>query len=127
VLPVRNSALKGSTLASLISGGGGTVGIIEIFHTGVTPAEALVSVVFVAGATILLGAANAVRRALEAGLELKLQRLFGMQDAQVIARLRTRIAVNTGAQDSNIDTPAAATSSRKKSTRYHHLRYSVLF
>ena len=110
-IPVRASPLKGETLASLISGGGGTLGLIEIFHTGVTPTEAMVSVAFVAGATILLGAANAVRRAVEAGLELKLQSLFGLPDLRVIASGRTQATVNRRAK-----TRKQATADAKQAT-----------
>jgi hypothetical protein len=90
-IPVKFSPLRGETLTSLL--GVGSAGVLEIFHNGVTPAEAIVSVVFVAGAMILLGTANAVRRAIEAGLERKLLITFGVDQAKAIAEVREKTIV----------------------------------
>jgi hypothetical protein len=89
-IPIQLSPLKGETLTSLL-GSGGTAAVLEIFHNGVTPAEAIVSVLFVAGAMILLGSANAVRRAVEAGLERKLLITFGVNQAKEIAEHRQKM------------------------------------
>jgi hypothetical protein len=86
-IPVKTSPLKGITLTTLL-GGGGSAAVLEVFHNGVTPAEATVSVLFVAGAMILLGTANAVRRAVEAGLERKLLLIFGVEPDKTIAKDR---------------------------------------
>jgi len=86
-IPVKASPLQGTTLTTLL-GGSGTAAVLEVFHNGVTPVEATVSVLFVAGAMILLGTANAVRRALEAGLERKLLRTFGVEPDKTIAKNR---------------------------------------
>ena len=86
-LPVRSSPLQGTTLASLI-GASGSVAVLQIFHNGVSPAEAVVSVLFLAGAMIVLGTANAVRRALEAGLERKLLHAFGIPTAEQPSALK---------------------------------------
>jgi hypothetical protein len=87
LIPVRYSPLQGRTFASLI-GGSGSVSLLEVFHTGVSPAEAVVSVLFVAGAMIVFGAANAVRRAVEAGVEYKLLAAFWVKEEKVIAASR---------------------------------------
>jgi hypothetical protein len=76
-IPVRNSPLKGTTLAALVSSSS-SISILEVAHSGVTATEAIVSVLFIAGTMIVLGAANAVRRAIEAGLEHKLLLIFGV-------------------------------------------------
>ena len=86
-IPVKASPLQGTTLTTLL-GGSGTAAVLEVFHNGVTPAEATVSILFVAGAMIFLGTANAVRRALEAGLERKLLRTFGVEPDNTIAKNR---------------------------------------
>jgi hypothetical protein len=86
-IPVRASPLQGATLAPLI-GGSGSIGLLEVFHNGVSAADAAISVLFVAGAMIVLGTANAVRRALEAGIESKLLRVFGVRSDASIAQKR---------------------------------------
>jgi hypothetical protein len=60
-IPVKTSPLQGATLTTLL-GGSGTAAVLELLHNGVTPAEAIVSVLFVAGAMIVLGGANACPR-----------------------------------------------------------------
>jgi hypothetical protein len=54
--------------------------------------EASVSVLFVAGAMIILGAANAVRRAVESGLEHKLLKVFGMTEGRIVGQTRNDAA-----------------------------------
>jgi hypothetical protein len=65
-IPLRLSPLKGVTLSSLL-GATGSAGMLQLFHSGVTPTEAALSVLFVAGTMIVFGAADVVRRAVEAG------------------------------------------------------------
>jgi hypothetical protein len=87
-VPVVSSPLKGVTLSNLVAGAG-SVSVVQIFHSGVTPAEATGSVLFIAGTMIILGAANAVRRAIEAGLEQKLLKVLGFtQEVKDFGRLR---------------------------------------
>jgi hypothetical protein len=90
-VPLRTSPLHSMSLGSLV-GGSGVVGVLEIFHSGVSPAEAAVSVLFVAGAIIVLGTANAVRRALEAGVETKLLAVFGVERDKHVSDERETIA-----------------------------------
>jgi len=90
-LPVRASPLQGVSLSTLL-GSGGAIGVMKLFHRGVTPAEAAVSVLFVAGAMIVFGTANAVRRALEVGVEQKLLSVFGIDRDLLISEKREAVA-----------------------------------
>jgi hypothetical protein len=93
-VPLKSSPLKGVTLSALagVGGAGGSISMLQIFHSGVTPSEAAVSVLFVAGTMIVMGAANAVRRAVEAGLEQKLLRVMGATEARVVGAVRDSAA-----------------------------------
>jgi hypothetical protein len=84
-IPVRASPLKGTTLATL---GGGSYTILELFHSGVSLQEASTAVVFVAGAMIVFGVADAVGRALAAGVEDKLLKIFGLGKERTVGALR---------------------------------------
>lgn len=78
-IPVKSSPINGVTLSSLV-GGAGVAGVLQLFHSGVTPGEAVITVLFLAGTMVILGAANGVRRALDAGLEQKVLKVFGATD-----------------------------------------------
>jgi hypothetical protein len=82
-IPVTESPLKGATLASLI---GSSLGLMELFHSGVTPTEAVVSVLFVQGAMIIFGLTDAVLRS---DLEPKLAKVFGRGKDRAIGAARS--------------------------------------
>lgn len=90
-IPVKSSPLNGVTLSTLV-GGTGSVGILELFHSGVSPTEAALSVLFAGGALIVMGTADAVRRAVATGVEQRLLGFFGVKEHGKVVSRRTRAA-----------------------------------
>jgi hypothetical protein len=94
--PTRNSPIRGQTLSSVV-GSGGVLAAMQLFHSGVTPAEAMLGMIITAGGVIIFGVTAAISRALSEGIEDKLKSIFGN------ARER-RVAVK---RDNRSETPRA--------------------
>jgi hypothetical protein len=113
-IPVTASPLKGATLAAL-AGGGAT--ILNLFHSGVGVTEASISILFLAGTMIIFGAAKGVARALEAGLEQKVLKMFGVQRQRIVSA-RREVAVKTarGSRQARSPTPTKETEAQLAET-----------
>jgi hypothetical protein len=84
-VPVHESPLKGTTLATILSSGGG-LSMIQLFAHGVSPLDAAIAVIFASASMIVIGAADAVRRATSAAIEERLRSVFGVPAEREVMR-----------------------------------------
>jgi hypothetical protein len=82
-VPFVESPLRGTTLNSLISGG--TLALMQLYlHQ--SPLDAAIAVLYTSGAIIILGAADAVRRAVSAAIEERLRSVLGVPMERTVMR-----------------------------------------
>ncbi len=122
-IPIKASALKGSTLATLatLAGASGT-GILELFNSSANIEHACISVIFFAGTIVLFGAARGLSRALEAGLEQTVLKLFGVtEQRQVGARRAAATKLGNAGQQADIQPTVKETQSQLAAREAHSM------